>query len=370
LSPRQGSRLDNIFLHPVAGYIMFFATMAVILIFISLFGGWVTGVIEGFFNNIDPHLTGVWGKILWSGAVVGFYAALTVALGFILPFFLILGWLGESGYLPRIAFLMDRPCHIVGLHGQASLPLITALGCNVPACLGCRVMDNKRDRLIAVFLSTMVPCSARTSVVLGLVGAFVGWQWAVALLVFQFIIIFVAGWILNRLSPGRSPGIIMEIPEYRIPNLKIVGRQAWYRFKDFLAVGVPFIVIGSVVIESLRIFGILDNITQFLTPLTVNWLGLPAYAGVLLILGVLRKEANLALLISFAGGAAVTAIISPLQMVVLAIVVMLYIPCISTMAVMVKEISLKNTAVIVAAEIAVALLVGGFAYRVLGLFMV
>jgi ferrous iron transport protein B len=364
-----GNRLDNLVLHPVIGYVLFFITMAAILVFISLFGGWITGIITNLFNNIDPHLTGRLGQIFWNGTVVGFYAALAVGLGFILPFFLILSWLGESGYLPRIAFLMDRPCHTVGLHGQASLPLITALGCNVPACLACRVMDNKRDRLLAIFLSTLVPCSARTSVVLGLVGAFIGWQWAVGLLVFQFTIIFVVGWIVNRLNPSRSPGIIMEIPEYRVPDIKIVWKQAWYRFKDFLMVGVPFIVIGSAVIESLRIFSILDDVTRTLTPITVSWLGLPAFTGVLLIFGILRKEANLALLISLAGGATITSIISPLQMVVLSIVVMLYIPCISTMAVMVKEIGVKYTVVMVVTETVLALLIGGISFRVLGLFL-
>ncbi len=365
----RGRRLDDVVLHPVFGYVLFFVTMAVILVLMSLFGGWITGLITSLFNHLNPHLTGWLGLIFWNGAVVGFYAALTVGLGFILPFFLILGWLGDSGYLPRIAFIMDRPCHLVGLHGQASLPLITALGCNVPACLGCRVMENRRDRLIAVFLSTLVPCSARTSVVLGLVGAFIGWPWAVGLLAFQFLILFVVGWLLNRLNPNRSPGIIMEIPEYRFPDIRIVWKQAWYRFKDFLKIGVPFIVIGSAVIEALRVFNILDSITHALTPITVSWLGLPAFAGVLLIFGILRKEANLALLISLAGGAAINTIISPLQMVVLSIVVMLYIPCISTIVVMVKEVGIKYSLAMIVAETAMALLIGGIAYRLLGLFL-
>lgn len=366
---RRGVRLDNLSLHPVVGYIMFLAVMAALLVFISFFGGWITEIITGIFNSLNPHFSGAFGEIFWNGAVVGFYASLAVAVGFILPFFFILSWLGESGYLPRIAFIMDRPCHTIGLHGQASLPLITALGCNVPACLGCRILENKRDRLIAIFLSTLVPCSARTSVVLGLVGAFIGWQWAVGLLIFQFILIFLIGRLLNRLAPSNSPGIIMEIPDYRVPDLKVVWRQAWYRFKDFLNIGVPFIVAGSVVIEFLRVFNILDSVTHALTPLTVSWLGLPAFAGVLLIFGILRKEANLALLISFAGGAAITSIITPLQMVVFSIVILLYIPCVSTIAVMVKETSVKITAVMVVAEIALALLMGGIAYRVLGLFM-
>jgi ferrous iron transport protein B len=191
----------------------------------------------------------------------------------------------------------------------------------------------------------------------------------VGLLVFQFLIIFLIGRLLNRLIPSNSAGIIMEIPEYRTPDLKIVWRHTWYRFRDFLTIGVPFIVAGSVLIEALSVFNVLDVITNALTPLTVSWLGLPAFTGLLLIFGILRKEANLALLISLAGGAAVTSIISPLQMVVFSIVILLYVPCISTIAVMIRETSLKNASVMVAAEIALALLIGGLAYRVLGLFM-
>lgn len=363
------NRLDSLTLHPIFGYLLFIATMAAILIFISIFGGWATNLITEFFNSIKPVISGKLVDILWNGGVVGFYASLAVAVGFILPFYFILGWLGESGYLPRIAFIMDRPCHTVGLHGQASLPLITALGCNVPACLACRVMENKRDRLIATFLTTMVPCSARTSVVLGLVGAFVGWQWAVGLLVFQLIVIYVLGRLLNKLYPSTSPGIIMEIPDYHLPTLKIVWRQAWFKFKDFLTIGIPLIIAGSIVIESLRVFNWLDYITNILTPVTVTWLGLPAFTGILLIFGILRKEANLALLISFAGGAAITSILSTLQMVVFSIVIMLYIPCISTIAVLLKETGVKVTVLIVVAEIAIAILIGGIAYRFLGLFL-
>jgi ferrous iron transport protein B len=358
---------DNLTLHPVLGYVAFVVTMAAILIFISFFGSWVTTLITHLFESFNPHASGIIGSILWNGSVVGFYASLSVALGFILPFYFILAWLAESGYLPRIAFMLDRPCHALGLHGQASLPLIMALGCNVPACLACRIMENRRDRLIATFLSTLVPCSARSSVVLGLVGAFVGWQWAVGLLLFQFILIFAIGKILNKINPSQSPGIIMEIPEYRNPALKIVWRQAWFRFKDFLTVGIPLIVAGSMVIEALQVFHWLEHITVILSPVTVWWLGLPAFCGILLIIGILRKEANLALLIALAGGAAVTTIMSPLQMVVFSLVIMLYIPCISTIAVLVRETGLKTTTIMVLAEVILAILVGGMAYRLLPL---
>ncbi|MFA5629088.1 MAG: ferrous iron transport protein B [Dehalococcoidales bacterium] len=361
--------MDSIALHPIFGYFMFFLTLSVILIFVSFFGEWFSDLVEGFFESIKPVITGPAMDIFWNGGVIGFYAALIVAIGFILPFFLILSWLGESGYLPRIAFLMDRPCHTIGLHGMSSIPLIMALGCNVPACMACRVMNNKRDRLIATFLTTMVPCAARTSIVLGLVGAFIGWQWAVGLLFFQFLLIYVVGLILGRIMPSTAPGIIMEIPEYRWPRLKNVWRQAWFRFREFLVIGVPLIVIGSVVIETMNVYNWLEYLTNILAPVTVSWLGLPAFTGVLLIFGILRKEANLALLFSFAGGAAITSIMSPLQMVVFTIVILIYIPCISTIAVLLKETGVKATTLMVLGEITLAILIGGVAYRVLGLFM-
>ncbi len=359
--------IDNIALHPVLGYVGFIIIMAAILVFISFFGGCMTGLITNLFESFNPHGSHPAVLILWNGSVVGLYAALSVALGFILPFYLILSWLAESGYLPRIAFMLDRPFHILGLHGQASIPLVMGLGCNVPACLACRILENRRDRLVAAFLSTLVPCSARSSVVLGLVGAFIGWQWAVGLLLFQLLLIFVIGKILNKINPNQSPGIIMEIPEYRNPSLKIVWRQAWFRFKDFLTLGVPLIVAGSTIIEALSVWNWLEHITKLIAPVTVWWLGLPAFSGVLLIIGILRKEANLALLIALAGGAAVTTIMSPLQMVVFSLVIMLYIPCISTIAVLIRETGLKMTTLIVLTEILLAILLGGIAYRVLPL---
>jgi ferrous iron transport protein B len=359
------SHFDNLTSHPLGGYLIFIITMAAILVFISIFGGWISSLITSLFESFNPHAASPLGMILWNGSVVGLYAALSVAIGFILPFYFILSWLSESGYLPRIAFLLDRPCHTIGLHGQASLPLIMGFGCNVPACLACRIMENKRDRLVATFLSTLVPCSARSSVVLGLVGAFVGWQWAVGLFILQFLLIFLIGKILSKLIPNRSPGFIMEIPDFRNPSLRVVWRQAWYKFKDFLTVGIPLIVAGSMVIEALQVFHWLENITRVLSPITVWWLGLPAFSGIILIFGILRKEANLALLISMAGGAAITTIMTPVQMVVFSIVIMLYIPCISTIAVLIKESGLKLTVLMVLAEVMLAVLVGGLAARVL-----
>lgn len=258
---------------------------------------------------------------------------------------------------------MDRPCHTIGLHGKACIPLLLGFGCSVPACVGCRIMETKRDQLITVFLSTLVPCSARTVVILGLVGAYVGVQWAIALYVFDFMLIFIIGKILNRLLPGVSVGIIMEMPPYRLPSVKVVFKQAWNRFKPFLKTALPLIIIGSIIIEAMRIANVLSLVSTALSPVTVVWLGLPALTGFLFIFGVIRKEAALVLLATAAGTSNIRSVMSPVQMIIFALVIMIYIPCIATIAALIRETGWKNAALISFSEIGLAVLLGGVAFR-------
>jgi ferrous iron transport protein B len=367
--PSMSERLDSLSMHSVGGYILMFTIMLSILIFMSLFGGWFSETIQNLFESFNPHLTGVWPDLFWNGGVVGLYATLSVALGFILPFYLILGFLEDSGYLPKIAYLMDRPCHTIGLHGKACIPLMLAFGCNVPACVGCRIMETKRDRFIAIFLSTLVPCSARTVVILGLVGAYVGVQWALLLYIFDFALIFLIGRILNRFLPGVSIGIIMEMPSYRLPSGKVILKQAWNRFKPFLITALPLIILGSIIIEAMRITDVLSLVSNALSPVTVVWLGLPAFTGFLFIFGILRKEASLILLMTAAGTGDIRSAMSPAQMIVFALVIMIYVPCVATIAALVREIGWKKAGLITLTEIGLAMFIGGLAYRLLILFI-
>jgi ferrous iron transport protein B len=364
-----GERLDTFSMHGVWGYLLMFTIMLAILMFMSFFGGWFSETLRNLFESLNPHLNGLWPDLAWNGGVVGFYATLSVALGFILPFYLILGVLEDSGYLPKIAYLMDRPCHTVGLHGKACIPLLLAFGCNVPACVGCRIMETKRDRFIAIFLSTLVPCSARTVVILGLVGAYVGVQWALGLYIIDFLLIFIIGRLLNRLLPGVSVGIIMEMPPYRLPSGKVVLKQAWNRFKPFLITALPLIIVGSIIIEAMRITNILALVSNALSPVTVLWLGLPAFTGFLFIFGVLRKEAALVLLMTAAGTFNIRAVMTPMQMIVFALVIMIYVPCIATIAALIRETGWKRAGLITFTEIGMAVLLGGITFRILSLFM-
>ena len=367
--PSWGERLDALSMHSIGGYVVLFFIMLGILGFISLFGGWLSETLQIYFEQLRPQLTGFWPDLAWNGGVVGFYASLGVALGFILPFYIILGVLEDSGYLPKVAYLMDRPCHTMGLHGKACMPLLVAFGCNVPACAGCRILENNRDRYIALILSTLIPCSARTVVILGLVGAYVGIGWAVGLYIFDFILIFLIGRLLNKIIPGTSVGIIMEMPSYRTPSSKVILKQAWVRFKPFVLTAIPLIVIGSIIVEAMRLTGLLSIVSDFLSPITVVWLGLPAFTGFLFIFGILRKEAALVLLATAAGTTDIGQVMSPLQMIIFALVIMIYIPCIATIAAIIKEAGWKRAMYITIFEITLALLIGGISFRVLDVFI-
>jgi len=291
-------------------------------------------------------------------------------LPYIVPFYVILYFLEDSGYLSRIAFLMDNIMHKIGLHGKAVIPLILGYGCNVPACLGCRIMETERERLLAVFVTTLVPCAARTVIILGLVGEYLGIEYALALYIFNLAIIFVLGRLAFKVLPGEPTALIMEMHDYRLPHLKTVLKQTWFRLLEFIKIAFPLIILGSFTIKLIEVFGLLEPVALALSPITVTWLGLPLIAGITLIFGVLRKELMLIMLATLFGTTNFAEVpgFGPIQMIVFTIVAMFYIPCISTIAALIKEIGWKRALLITIFEIVFAIALGGITYRILTFF--
>jgi ferrous iron transport protein B len=271
----------------------------------------------------------------------------------------------DSGYLSRIAFLMDNLMHKMGLHGKAFIPVMLSFGCNVPGCLGCRIMETPRERLLTAFVVTLVPCAATSVIILGLVGTYVGIGWALALYIINLIIIFVLGRIAFKALPGEPTELIMEMSDYRVPHIKTVAKQTWFRLREFIVMAFPLIIAGSFIIKVAEVANLLDPITNISSPVTVVWLGLPAVTGIALIFGVLRKELTLIMLATLFGTTNFALVMTPVQMVVFTLVVMLYIPCVATIGALVKEFGWKKALLITVSEILLALFVGGIAFRLL-----
>lgn len=369
LKPLVEERLDNITTNRFAGYPIMLAIMASIFVLVFTLGGWFSTLLSNLFYSLQPAFQGAFGTgvvstLGWS-VIDGVVAGITIALPYIIPFYVILELLENSGYLSRIAFLMDNLMHKMGLHGKAFIPMILGYGCNVPACLGCRIMETDRERLLAAFVTTLVPCAARTVVILGVVGAFLGLQWALAIYAFDLVLIFLLGRLAFKALPGEPTALIMEMPDYKMPHMKTVLKQTWLRSKDFVTMAFPIIIVGSFVLKLIDVTGLMGPLSVILSPVIVGWLGLPAITGIVLVFGVLRKELTLIMLVALLGTTNLALVLTPLQMIVFTIVVMLYIPCIATIGALLKEFGWKKASLITVFEIAFAIVVGGIALRLL-----
>ncbi|MEM2866104.1 MAG: ferrous iron transport protein B [Candidatus Hadarchaeales archaeon] len=363
-APTPTERLDALTTHPVLGYLILACVLLSILLTVFWVGGRVEEALERLTNPLVEWTSERFGGLVGEGVLGGVLAGLTIVLPFVLPFYFLLTLLEDSGYLARGAFLMDGLMHRVGVHGKAFIPLLLGYGCNVPACLGCRIMETERERLLSIFLSTLVPCAARTVVILGLVGKFVGMGWALLLYLLDLAVIFLLGRLAFKILPGEPVGLIMEIPPYRRPHLPTVLRGSWNRTQDFLYVALPFILGGSLILTLLRVAGLLDPFSNLLSPLTVGWLGLPAVAGVVLLFGLLRKELTL-IMLTLLLGSDLSLHLTHAQMLTFATVTMFYFPCVATLAALVREVGWRRSLYIALAEVLFALWLGGVMYRIL-----
>jgi ferrous iron transport protein B len=362
--------LEDATSHPVFGYVIMIGVVLATFLSIFAVGDFVTGILGDIFETIRNMYfaslgDGVIQAFIWTGLIEGVIAGVSIALPYIVPFFLVLSLLEDSGYLARIAFLMDSLMHKIGLHGKGFIPMMLGFGCNVPACLGCSIMETERERLICAFVSSLVPCAARSIVIMGLVATYLGFEWAVALYLIDFIIIFALGRVAFKALPGEPVGLIMEMPVYKLPSSKTTAQRTWFRVKDFVYEAFPIMVAGNFVIYVANALGLLKVVQDLFSPVTVWWLGLPAATGIVLIFGVLRKELTLILLASIMGTTNFALILTPVQMFVFAFVVMLYIPCLATIAVLAKEFGARTAAVISLVEVFLAVAMGGLIFRVL-----
>lgn len=365
-----GKKIEEIASHPILGYVMMMVSILVVFYSIFSFGDWLAGVIDGFFATINTAYFNVFGEsqattFFWNAVVDGFIGGMVVAIPYIGPFYLVLSVLEDSGYLARVAYLMDSAMHTIGLHGKGFIPVMLGFGCNVPAVLGARIMETERERLICAFVASLVPCAARSIVIMGLVATYVGFKWAVLLYVIDFALIFVLGRIAYKVAPGEPVGLIMEMPGFRLPSIRTTGTRTWFKLRGFINEAMPIMIAGNFIVQLASILGLLDVIEGVMSPVTVGWLGLPSAAGVVLIFGILRKEMTLVLLGSLAGTMNFSTFMTPVQMMVFAFVVMVYVPCVSTIAALVKEFGYTKAGIISLVEVVVAVALGGVLLRVL-----
>jgi ferrous iron transport protein B len=324
--------------------------VAVLYAFWSVFGSFAgTLVTDGFMVRIfDDHWL-PWLQAAWPGRggllytlVVGdplaetcfeafgmLTSGLFVAIGVVLPavfiFYLMMTLLEDSGYLPRLAVLMDTVLHRIGLHGYAIVPAILGLGCNVPAVTATRILETRKQRfMMMTLLAIFIPCGAQLGVMRDVIPDLVG---LVMLFLFAGFAIF--GFVLNRIIPGENPEILIDVPPYHWPVHDNVAKKLWNRTKGFLKEAVPFVLLGVLLVNLLYLAGVIGALADLLEPLFVTWFGVPKETVGPLIAAFLRKDLAVAQLSTIA--------MTPYQMVTSVVLVSIYFPCVATFVMMLRE---------------------------------
>ncbi len=281
----------------------------------------------------------------------GLFVPFSMVLPYVFAFYLVLGFLEDSGYLPRLATLVDNIMHKLGMHGLATIPMLLGLGCNVSGALSVRILETKRQRFIAATLMAIaIPCMAQMAMVFGLLGKY-GIKGLGIFFITLFIVWLGLGFLLNKVMKGGTPETFMEIPPYRIPYLKSLVKKLGMRIRSFLKEAIPFVLLGVLIINILYALGVIDIISKIAAPVMVNILGLPKEAATSLIMGFLRKDVAIGMLLPLG--------LTMKQLIIASVVLTMYFPCVATFVILFKELGLRDLIKSTVVMIISTLLVGG-----------
>jgi len=281
----------------------------------------------------------------------GLFVPIGAVLPYVFAFYVVLSFLEDLGFIPRLAVMVDTLMHRLGLHGFAIVPMLLGLGCNVPGALATRILETRRERFIsATLLSIAVPCAALQAMIVGLVGEHgIGY---LAIIYGTLLAVWVVlGVIFNKTVKGESPEIFLEIPPYRIPYMRSLAKKIWIRIKWFLKEAIPFVLLGVLIVNLLYTFGIIQFVGKITAPVVTRVLGLPQDAVGALIVGFLRKDVAVGMLIPLG--------LTIKQLVIASVVLAMYFPCVATFTTLVKELGVVDMLKSATIMIISSLIVGG-----------
>ena len=378
--PRK-DRLAEITINPSTGIPILIGVLALtfgILIFVgdilaTLVDDAYTGLVGDAFADFGNSIGGELGEAIFTGIDSSIAAILGLVIPYIMLFYILLGVLEDSGYLPRAVVLLDRSMHRIGVHGNGFIPMMVGFGCNVPAVMATRIIRSRRERLILCTVICMaIPCSAQLATITGVTGKYAGAVWVLAIFAVLIALGFFSGYVMNRSLKYEPSNLAMELPELQLPSVRNILKKTWMRISDFFKLAVPLLIVGSIIIELLVHYDLLDTIVEPMSWLTVTLLGLPAVTIIAFIAGILRKEMAYGMLVILAASVGIediTLFMTAQQFIVFGLVMAIYIPCLATITAMYRELGAKDTALVSLASMAVAVTVGSVFNLVLSAFM-
>lgn len=370
------TKLGRFSLHPIGGLVMLLGFLALMYQLLGVYVAQdVVGVTEGVLMGeyYIPWITELGSRFVNPDGfvgqlLIGEFGVLTMTvsylLGLLLPlvigFYLILAFMEDSGYLPRVAVLVDRLMIKVGLNGRAVIPMILGLGCVTMATMTTRLMGTKRERTIATFLLTLaIPCSAQLAVLATMLAP-LGVGYVLLFVAVLALIYGLVGIVMNRMLPGQSSDLLIDLPPLRLPRISNVLHKTYLKSKMFLVEAGGVFVIGALAVGALNAWGILDRLQAGLAPITEAWLGLPRETANAFIMGFVRRD--------FGAAGLYDMDLTSTQTMVSMMVITLFAPCIASIMIILKERGRKEGIWIWVADLVLAIFLGGLLYRGLALF--
>ena len=311
-------------------------------IFYNYYGPWIVEFVTAFYPEGLVHEILIGNSTLESlnftqsfGLLTtGLYVPFDMVLPFVVTFYIMLSLLEDTGYLPRLAVLVDTGLHKLGLHGSAIVPTILGLGCNVPGALATRIMETEKQRFIAATLMAIaVPCMAQSAMIFGILGKY-GMRWILMVYGTLALLYISLGLVLKRIIKGESPELLLEVPPYRKPDPMTLLKKTWTKAYGFLVEAVPFVLLGVFVMNLLYISGVIELLSGLFSPVLTTLLGLPKEAIVALIMGFLRKDIAVGMLLPLG--------MTPQQLTISCVVLSTYFPCVATFVVLLKELGIRD----------------------------
>ena len=355
-------RVDDIIMHPFLGYVILIAVFLAFFFIIFQVGNPLEELLLKPIGDLRYYLSAQLGAsilfYLLDGLLQGIGGGLAIVLPYFLPLLFLMSFLEDIGYMSRASFLMDTFMHRIGLHGKSVSPFILGFGCNVPAIISTRILESRRDKIITILLIPFVPCTARTTIILALVAFYLGPFWALGFYVLNILLLGVLGRIISFFYKKPSPGLILEIPTLKVPSLKNIWKKTYFQLKAFVKFAWPVLIAGSIVLGVMQFFHMDRVINAILSPLVAKALGLPQELGVTLVFGFLRKELSLIMMLQALGVDYhnLMSVITKQQLIVFTVFVSFFIPCLSTVAIIWKEVGKKIAFISMALNIAVAVI--------------
>jgi len=367
-------RLSQAMMNPVTGVPILLAALVALYVFVGVIGaqtlvGWLENGIFGRFVNpwIDSLLLRLipWPVIrtLFGGEygilTLGIRYAVAIILPIVGTFFFAFAIIEDSGYLPRLALLIDRFFKAIGLNGRAVIPMVLGFGCDTMATIVTRTLETRRERVIAtILLALAIPCSAQLGVIFAILA-----DRPLALLIWAMVVLgifMLVGFLAARLVPGERAAFYMELPPLRLPRLSNVLVKTYTRMEWYLREVLPLFVLASVLIWIGQITGTFNAALSALDPV-VRWIGLPSQATGAILFGFFRRDYGAAGLYDLRG------VLDGVQLTVAAVTLTLFVPCIAQAAVMFKERGWKIALGAIAFIIPFAFIVGWGLSKVLSL---